>query len=261
MKYFVLYICIILNLYSYAKEDFYPISKEKTKALNLSIKELEYLKNKKELKLCIDPNWLPLEKIEDGKHIGITSEFIKLIQEKISIPINLIKTENWTESLAKIKYGECDILSAIHKTSLNERYFNFTKPYLKIPLVVVTKIGLPFIDDLNKIKEKSLGISKNYAFSDALRIRYPNINLIEFPSLQKGLSFVQQEKIFGFLDNSMVINHEIQKNNIHDIGITGQFVESFHLSLASRNDEYILANILEKALASIDENTRIHFIE
>ena len=232
------------------------IYKTKENNLELTSKQKEYLKEKKELKFCVDPNWMPLEKIENGKHIGIASEFIQLISQRIETPIHLIETENWTESLEKVKKRECDILPLAEKTPSREEYLDFTTPYVHTSLVIATKMGIPFVDNLNSIKMKPLGVVKNYSIEELLKNKYPNINLVEVESIQEGLDYVQQEKIFGFLDNSIVINYEIQKNSIKDLAITGQFEDSFYLSIASNNDEAILNEILEKALLSIDSNTR-----
>ena len=273
MKYILLSCCFLLNLYSnnspsynlekinFQEEKLETITYEtKENNLNLTQEQREYLKDKKELKLCVDPNWLPLEKIENNEHIGITSDFFKLISQMIETPISLVETKEWTESLEKIKRRECDILSLAEKTPSREKYLNFTKPYFSAPLVIVTKVGVPFVDNLNSIKEKSLAIVKDYSMEELLKNKYPGINLIEVKSIYEGLAYVQQDKVSGFLDNSLVINYEIQKNNMKDIAITGQFEDTYYLSIASRNDETILNEILEKTLLSIDSNTRTNLI-
>ena len=273
MKYILLSCCFLLNLYSnnspsynlekinFQEEKLETITYEtKENNLNLTQEQREYLKDKKELKLCVDPNWLPLEKIENNEHIGITSDFFKLISQMIETPIRLVETKEWTESLEKIKRRECDILSLAEKTPSREKYLNFTKPYFSAPLVIVTKVGVPFVDNLNSIKEKSLAIVKDYSMEELLKNKYPGINLIEVKSIYEGLAYVQQDKVSGFLDNSLVINYEIQKNNMKDIAITGQFEDTYYLSIASRNDEAILNEILEKALLSIDGNTKTNLI-
>ena len=273
MKYILLSCCFLLNLYSnnslsynlekinFQEEKLETFAYEtKENNLNLTQEQKEYLKDKKELKLCVDPNWLPLEKIENNEHIGITSDFFKLISQMIETPISLVETKEWTESLEKIKRRECDILSLAEKTPSREKYLNFTKPYFSAPLVIVTKVGVPFVDNLNSIKEKSLAIVKDYSMEELLKNKYPGINLIEVKSIYEGLAYVQQDKVSGFLDNSLVINYEIQKNNMKDIAITGQFEDTYYLSIASRNDEAILNEILEKALLSIDGNTKTNLI-
>jgi PAS domain S-box-containing protein len=273
LKYILLSCCFLLNLYSnnslsynlekinFQEEKLETFAYEtKENNLNLTQEQKEYLKDKKELKLCVDPNWLPLEKIENNEHIGITSDFFKLISQMIETPISLVETKEWTESLEKIKRRECDILSLAEKTPSREKYLNFTKPYFSAPLVIVTKVGVPFVDNLNSIKEKSLAIVRDYSMEELLKNKYPGINLIEVKSIYEGLAYVQQDKVSGFLDNSLVINYEIQKNNMKDIAITGQFEDTYYLSIASRNDETILNEILEKTLLSIDSNTRTNLI-
>ena len=61
--------------------------------LILTEKERTYLKKKGKITMCIDPDWLPYEKIENGKHIGISADFIRIIEEKIETPIKLVPTE------------------------------------------------------------------------------------------------------------------------------------------------------------------------
>jgi len=236
-----------LSDFIYQKED---------KTLNLNQIQEQYLKNKKILKLCVDPNWMPLDKIEGGKHIGVASDVISHISNIIDTPIKLVKSNIWSDSLEKIKNKECDLLSLAEETPLRKKYLNFTTAYLKLPFVIATKVGVPFSSNLNSIKEKTFGVVRDYSSYELLKNKYPHIDLIEVDSIQEGLSFVDQEKIFGFIDNAMVINHEIQKNNMGDnINITGQFTESYNLSIASRNDEPLLDEVLQKALTSINHNT------
>ena len=244
------------------------ISKEKIDAfiyksdvsfIELTFEEKEYLKNKKELKICVNPNWLPLEKIENGKHIGIAAEYMEAISNKIGTPINLVETKTWGESLENIKQKKCDILPLTEQTPSRSKELNFTKPYITLPFVIATKSGLPFIDNINYIKEKTIGIIKNYSIQELLKNKYPDINIVEVESAQEGLVFVEQDRNFAYLDNTMVINNEIQKNNMNFISISGQFSESFNLSIASRNDEAILNEILQKALLSIDDKHKLEF--
>jgi PAS domain S-box-containing protein len=226
-------------------------------SFNLTQKQKAYLKKKKVLKMCIDPSWMPLEKIEEGEHVGISSEYMDIIAQKLNIPIQLVITQSWTQSLQKIKNNECDFLPLAQKTPKRQEYLNFTKPYISIPLAVATKQGVPFSSSLGRLKDKSLAVVANYSLHELFKMKYPNLNLIEVDSVKDGLEYVDQEKVFGFIDNSMVINHEIQKSNMNDkVAITGQFSETFHLSIASRKDQPILNAIFEKTLLTIDNITK-----
>jgi len=224
----------------------------KTTIIALTKEEKEYLKNKKVIKMCVDPNWMPFERIKNSKHIGLASDYIKLFSKKLNIPIELVATSSWSESLQKAKSRECDILSLASNTPLRSEYMDFTSPYMVTPIVVATKIGIPFIDSIESIKEKKLGVVKGYSFNEILRSKYPNINLVEVDSTKDGLNKVESGKIFGYIDNSIVINDEIQKNYVSTLAVSGKFIYKSELSIATRNDEVILNNIFQKAIDSID---------
>jgi ABC-type amino acid transport substrate-binding protein len=109
--------------------------------------------------MCVDPDWMPFEKIDKNKHIGIAADYIKLLEDKIKIPIKLIPTKSWSQSL---EYGEnrtCDIFSLIMTTPQREKYLNFTKSYLDVPLVIAADINAPFIDNLVSGRSESILLS------------------------------------------------------------------------------------------------------
>lgn len=214
-----------------------------------------YLMNKKVITMCVNPNWMPLEKIEEGEYIGVAADFIAVISKNIHTPIELVQTQTWSQSLQKIKSRECDILPMAEETAGRERYLKFTIPYIETPLVVLTKIGRPFVNDLNEIKDRKLGIVVDHAMVELLREKYKNIDLIEVDSVQEGVEQVRKEKLFGFLDNAVVINHVIQKNGYEDVSINGQFEEKLQLSIATRSDEPELYQIMQAALGSLDKAT------
>lgn len=222
----------------------------------LTKEESEYLNNKKNIRMCVDPNWLPFEKIENGKHIGLTSEIIKLFAQNLKIPIVLVPTINWQESLDFAKNRKCDILSLVSRTPERERYMDFTTPYIDAPIVLATRNGIPFIDNLQQVIDKQIGVVKGYSLHELLRTRYPNINLVEVDSIADGLKKVENGKLFGYLDNSIVLNYEIQKNHIGTLAISGKFENHFLLGLATRNDEPILLQIFQKAVKSVSQNDK-----
>jgi hypothetical protein len=46
-------------------------------------KERQYLKNKKTIKMCIDPHWMPFEMIYRNKHIGLSADYMQILSQKI----------------------------------------------------------------------------------------------------------------------------------------------------------------------------------
>ncbi len=231
-------------------------TKDNHNKIELTKEEFVYLQNKKEIKMCVDPNWMPLEKIENGKYIGLASDYIKLFSKQIQTPISLVRTSTWNESLEKIKSRECDILPLAQRTPSRDRYLNFTKPYIEIPLVIATKTNIPFIDDMKYIYNKKLGVVKGYSYIEKLKLKYPNINIVEVDSIDDGFEKVEKGEIFGYIDNSIVVNYEIQKNYIGILAISGKLEDRLDLSVAIIDDEKILNQIFDKVLLELNEGEK-----
>ena len=224
--------------------------------IKLTKNEALYLKKKKEIKVCVDPDWMPLEKIEDGKQIGMSSDYMKIIQSKVDTPFTLVPTKSWVQSLEKIKKRECDILSLAMETPSRRDYLNFTTPYLDLPLVIATTYDKLFISNIKELEGKRIGIVKGYAEKELLQHKYKNIVFIDVDNVKDGLTQVAAGKLYGFIENLSVMGYQIQKLFPNELKITGRLNEKFTLSVAVRNDQPLLLKIIEKALDSIDDKTR-----
>ena len=219
--------------------------------LNLTQEEVNYLKNKKELTYCIDPDWMPYEKNSDSKHIGISADYFQLIKQKVGIPIKFIPTSSWIESMSFAEQKKCDILSLAMETKERKKKFNFSNPYVESPLVVITRNKELFVLDISSILEKRIGIVKGYAYIDILKEKYPKINLIEVDNIKEGLKKVKDNELYGFIDTLTTTAYEIQNKYIGELIVSNKLEEIWNLSIASRNDEPLLNNILNKAIANI----------
>lgn len=226
----------------------------------LTQNEREYLKQKKKISMCIEPAWGLFQKNKTHEETGFASDYIKLFSSKIDTPIVMIETISWEDTLKKIKDRECDVLPLAAKTAKRELYMDFTSPFIEAPVVIATRIGISFIENINQIHTKRLGVVKGHALFSLLKDKYPHINLIPVDSVSSGLKKVQKGELFGCLHNSILLNNEIQKNYNGILTISGKFQEVLKLNIATRNDEKLLHSIFEKAVSSIDEKIKQELI-
>jgi ABC-type nitrate/sulfonate/bicarbonate transport system substrate-binding protein/PAS domain-containing protein len=223
----------------------------------LSARNKEYLQNKKKINVCIDPNWMPLEKIQNGRYIGISKEYMDYFQSIFHIPITLVPTNSWSESLKKIKEKECDILSLAMDTKDREKYINFTKPYISSNFVIVTKNDELFIPDVKKIiGKRKLTVVKNYAITDILKEKYNYNNIVEVNSIEEGLEKVLSGEVFGYIDCLSVVGYKIQKDFTSELKIVGKFDEALNLSIGVRKDDLELLEIFNKSIESFPEDKK-----
>ncbi len=220
--------------------------------LNLSIEEKNYLKNKKSVTMCIDPNWMPFEKFEDNKHIGLSAQYFKIFSEKLNIKFKVIPTNTWEESLSFAKNRVCDILSLAAQTPSRKKWFNFTTPYLKLPLVIVTKLNVPFINDISTLKNKKLGIPKGYAFAEIMRDKYPYLNIVDVKDIDDGLKKVNNGELFGYLGTIATIEYTFQNKYFDELKIAAKIDEVSEHGVAVRKDDFLLLSVLNKTIESLN---------
>ncbi len=211
--------------------------------------ELNYLQHKGELSYCIDPDWMPFEGVDtQGRHMGISADYLQLLQQKLPVSFRLVPTKNWAQSLQYAKDRRCDFLPLAMKTPERSSYLNFSTVYLNIPTVLVTSIDKAYLTDFSDLPPQAIGVRRGYGFIELYKNQYPALHIMQYDSYDEGLLAVQQGILYGFLGNMGSISYSLQQNKMHNLKIAGRLHGDSELSFASRNDEPLLGSILQKLL-------------
>ena len=214
----------------------------------------EYLKNKDEITMCVDPDWEPFEIInKNGEHEGIAADLIKLIAKKLNLNIRLIPTKNWEESLAYSKSKKCDILSFLNTTPEREKWLTFTEPIFEDPNVLIGKSDYPMIKDLSKIKA-SIALPIGTAMYERFSKDFPNLIFIPVDNEAEAFSLVENKKADLTLRSLIVAAYIIKKDGLFDLKVVGKPLEySNYLRIGIVKEEEILKEILNKAILTITQ--------
>lgn len=228
---------------------FYMSNKIDTNEFSQS--EREYLKKKQVLTICIDPNWMPIEAVIDSKHVGISADYWDLFQKKLGIPIEFLKTTNWSGSLNAMDKNKCDVLSLSASTPQREETIHFTEPFLSLSSVIVTKTDKKNVLEFTLLKDKLIAVVKGYAIGDILRDKYPYINIVEVENIDEGLKKVTEGDVFGFADSSVAIDYAYSNGSYDNFKINTHFDEKIDLGLGVAQNNIKLLNILQKVVQNI----------
>jgi ABC-type amino acid transport substrate-binding protein len=216
--------------------------------------EKDYLKNKKIIKMCVDPDWEPFEKInKHGIHEGLASDLIRLISKRGNLNIQLVKTKNWKESLKYSKERKCDILSFLNDTPKRRQWLTFTNPLFSDPNVLVGRIERDYIEDISK-ENLSIALPKGTSVEEKFIKEFPNMAIVLTENEQQAFSLVENKKVDVTLRSLIVTAHNIKKKGLFNLKIVGE-VKGYenHLRIGVRNDETILKDILNKSIATINQ--------
>ena len=222
-------------------------------SFNFSEKEMKYIEEKDSIKMCVMPNAMPYSDIKDGKFTGFVADYIALIEKKIKKPITLVPTKDWSQSMEFATNRKCDILSTAMWTKDREKSFNFTKTYIDIPFVLLTKSGTSFINNLSSLKNKKISIVENYAILETLKNKYKDIEFVTVKDIDEGLEKVLKKETFGHIDTISTAWYKLQTKYLTQISVSAKLDEVSNLGIAVRNDDSILYEIFQKAVSSIDD--------
>ncbi len=217
--------------------------------------DIAYLERLGKLRICVNPDRLPLEAVNlDGSLTGISSEFVKMISQRLATPLRLVKTRNWAESMAFVKAGRCDLLPMVIKSKAGEHYgLDFTLPWLSLRYVVATRSNQVYISDFKQIIDRKIGIVRGLGTRSILQDAYPGIKLDEVGSVGEGLAKVKSGELFGFVDAAPAIAHAIQKGKLVEVKISGEVGINMDLSIGLAKGNGKLLSIVERSIASIDK--------
>lgn len=216
----------------------------------------DYLQAKKIITMCIDPDWMPFIGVEENKHTGMSADFIKIFEEKLPVKFKPLFTKDWSEALEFMKEQKCDMLPIVMQTDSRKEFLNFTSAYLDVPLVLATHKDINFIDDISSLEKRKVAVVKGFAFGEILRQKYPNLEIVEVPTLAEGLRQVEKKEIFGLAEALASINYTVQNGSFGNIKINGRFNERYKLSVATQKENRELFEIFEKTIQAIDEGKK-----
>lgn len=226
--------------------------------LSFSAAEEAYLAQRGgRLQVCVSPAWMPIEGLDrHGRHAGIGADFLALFEARSGIAFEVVRTATWTESLEAAQARRCDILPMAMETLDRLAYLNFSRPYFSVPMVLLGRVEAPFVDGLDELDGRPVGVLRGHAAGDLLRARYPGLRIVEVDDELEGLRRVQRGELHGYVGSLMSVSHLLQEHGLADIKVLARVPGDVMLSVATRNDEPALASIAQKLVDAVGDDER-----
>ncbi|MGL1888906.1 MAG: ABC transporter substrate-binding protein [Reichenbachiella sp.] len=234
-------------------------SKPKKKRLSLTTEEEAWIKEHPVVYMGIDPAWPPYEWFDkDDNYLGISSSYIKLIEQETGLDIRTVRDASWVEVIEALKDKTLDMSAAITASEDRNTYLTFTRSYYSSPTVVVSRKGTKIAGGLNGYFGRKVGTGRSYVYQEILERLYPEIDLVLFDTPEEGLISLAVGGIDAYVGNLAVLNFLIQQDNLPNLEVAGILdgFEVTNLRMAARKDLPELASILDKALAAVSEKER-----
>lgn len=213
--------------------------------------ERSWLKDNLTISFTGDPNWLPYEAFDkNGNYIGIVAEHLVLLEQVTGIKFKVSPSKTWTESTDKARQGLVDVLSETDDSDLKS-HLDFTVSYLSNPIVIAMRNNENYVESINKIKDRKIGLIKDYGYAAKIRKKYEDINFITVNDIQDGLLSVSTGKIDALLCTLALCSYTIPDLGLNDVKITGKTEFDTKLAFGVQKNLPQLLSILNKAISKI----------
>ncbi|WP_281985785.1 diguanylate cyclase [Azonexus hydrophilus] len=222
----------------------------------LSEGEKSWLRQHGPLKVCTDPDWMPIEALDGGRHAGIAADYLERMSQQFDLAYEIVPTNTWLASLQAVQARRCDLLTMAVQTPQQSIHLNFTAPYYTTPNVLLARIETPFVEGLDAFAGRQVGIVRGHAIADQLRSRYPQLELVEVDNEKEGLRELQRGRLEGYIGTLSTVNYHLRELGFADIKVVSRIPVDSKLSLATRNDLPELFSIAEKMVASLSDADR-----
>lgn len=221
--------------------------------------ERDWLTSHPIVKVAVSQDYAPISFMnEDGQHVGISADYLEHIQRLLKavnpqfqfqavVPNPIQKAAN--DPLDKM----VDLVVDFVQTPERQKYWQFTKPYLELPLHLIVRQDSKITVNLNQHGNINIAVVGYYAAHELIARDYPNLKLDLVGTNQEGLKKVAFGEVDAYVSDLPVASYWASKAGLVQLKDAGKLPYSYKISLASNHQIPLLHSILEKSLAHVQQ--------
>lgn len=244
--------CWIIIFYSF----FVPIGFADTDPLNPE--ERAWLsEHDNQIILGAEAGWPPITFFnENDDFMGIGVDYLRLIEHRLGFRFKIKKMANLQEILDKARHHQVDVIMNVMSTPERSQYLKFTKPYLEVPTVILTRSSFAGTPTLAKMAGKQVAVPSGFAVIEYIKTTYPKLHLVYVPDSAEGLRRLSTGEYDAMISGLPAASYITEKEGLTNLRVAGFTGHEYNMGIGSRKDLPFLNSILGKGLALISPSER-----
>ena len=229
-------------------------------ALTLTDQERAWLADHQELRLGVDTSWPPFEyRDENGHYQGLAADYVRLIQDRLSVKVKLIEPPRWGMVLELARDNQLDLVPGVMSTPERQKYLAFTRPYIDFPMVILAHEGGARPRNLKDLYGLKIAVVDSYAPHELLRTHHPDLNLVAMPNVSSTLQALATGKVDAVVSDLASSVWSLRELKLEGLYVSGETPYRYQLAMGVPSEDKLLVGILDKVLAdlSLDETNAI----
>lgn len=242
------YLCLLPYQFAFAA----------SKPFVLTEQEKAWLADHPVIKVGIDAGYAPYSFLDtDGSFIGVAPDFIHLLSQKLGVKIEAVPNLSWPEIVDGARNRTLDLIATAVITEERKTFLTFTQIYIPTPLVIMARIDDDRFKSPDALEGRTVALVKKYSSSQQVIKDYPTAKVIAVDTPAEGLHAVSSGKVDSYVGVIGINLHQAQKQGITNLKVASNYnIQTNGQRFAVRSDWPELANMLERALASVGEVER-----
>lgn len=203
--------------------------------------------------IAID-DYQPIDITRDrNRYQGISADYLGLVGERLDVTMEVLGFSEREQAVEALRNGTIDVLTSANGYERGLSGLRFTSDYMPDrAVVVVRRDGSSLSDDL---AGKKLVLLDGYANAEQVHAAYPNSQIMLSPNLYSGLEALNQGDADAFIGNEIIVRAYKALRPYLAVRIEDESrLPPTGFAFATRDDNAVLAGLLEQALQSIDES-------
>lgn len=221
--------------------------------LNLTYAELDYVKNKQSITVCVQKDWNPYETMKGNQYQGIIADFTYLLRDKTGLSINIFPTESSQQAQTLTLQGICDITPMIiHQGDQHANDLLVSDTFLNITQSFLSTNKTAQISDLTE----KIAMSTRSNCSTCVSQVFPEAEILAVNSALEGIDLLEAGKVSSVLAAQVHLRYLLTRNEITQMHIIDDHNMYSNVGFGMNTQRSVLLNILNKTISLISARDR-----
>jgi len=200
----------------------------------------------------------PFEYTDDtGKHQGLTSDYLKIISEKLGIEIkSTLRYPKFMALANALRANEIDFASYLPKTTNLQKDVNFSKAIIKMPVVLLGRQNAAIIQGLDSLQSERVAVQYGSFAHAFLAKNHPNVDITFVKTTAEGLQALDNHEADVFIHNVFSAEYHQRKLGITGLKVLATTPYDYEIMFAASKNMAPLIPIIEKAISDISDREK-----
>jgi len=189
-------------------------------------------------------------------YTGLINDFVELVQQKLGVRFRRLEVTSYDALQAAIAAGEVDLLPATFQTPPQPELWLLTRPYIKVPMVVLTREAIRGDITEERLRTLRMGIGSSYGIREFVAMNLGGFNTVDVRSDRFGLLKTSIGELDLMIIDLPSASHLIETEGITNLRLAATMGSLFEFSMAARHELPVLHRVLDKAIRQITREER-----